>query len=238
MISLGKQVLKGGSMSKNVLDSRYYEIAKPKSLAERLLIRARDQIYADFMAEIRPSPEESILDVGISDVLTEGANVLERLYPYQDRITACGLGEAREFQSAFPKAGYVQIEPNKKLPFADKSFAVATSNAVLEHVGSHSNQRNFVAEMVRVAQRVFISVPHRYFPVEHHTGLPFLHWTDVSFAAACKMVGKSKWAHQDELILMTWSGLSALIPAGINYRIGYTGIKIGPLSSNLFLVIS
>jgi hypothetical protein len=225
-------------MSKDVLDSRYYEIARPSSLAERLLIKARDQIYSDFLSKMQPGPSETILDVGISDVLTDGANFLERLYPYQERITACGLGDAREFQAAYPKVGYVQIEPNKRLPFADKSFDIATSNAVLEHVGSQPNQLNFVAELARVAKKVFISVPHRYFPVEHHTGFPLLHWTDPSFALTCKVTGKSKWAQEAELIMMTRKRLDALVPNGVKHRIGYTGIKMGPLSSNLFLTLS
>jgi SAM-dependent methyltransferase len=225
-------------MTKDVLDGQYYEVAKPSSLAERILIKARDQIYSDFISEIQPVPTEAILDVGISDVLTNGANFLERLYPYQESITACGLGEAQEFQSAFPKIRYVQIEPNRRLPFADKSFDVATSNAVLEHVGSRQNQLNFIAEMARVAKKVFISVPHRYFPVEHHTGFPLLHWMDASFTLACKLTGKSKWSREDELILMTGKKLRSLIPSGVKYRTGYTGIKIGPLSSNLYLVLS
>lgn len=225
-------------MSKDVLDSRYYEVAKPASVAEKLLINARDRIYSDFLAEMKPTPSESILDVGVSDVLTDGANVLERLYPYQERITACGLSEAQEFQTAFPKVRYIQIEANKPLPFADKSFDVATANAVLEHVGSPANQLHFVAEMARVAKRSYLSVPHRFFPIEHHTGLPIVHWADATFSLACRLSGKAKWSQESELILMSWKRLEALVPRGLKYRIGYTGLKMGPVSSNLFLSIA
>ena len=224
-------------MSKRVLDERYYEVASPASIAERVLIRARDRIYSDFIEKISPNSSETILDVGISDVLTDGANVLERLYPYQGQITACGLGEAREFQAEFPKVNYVQIQPNKRLPFADRSFNVAAANAVLEHVGSVNAQLQFVAELTRVAERVFISVPHRYFPIEHHTGLPFAHWTDATFSLSCRLTDKLKWSLQEELILMTKNKLRKLVPIGRRYEIGYTGIKLGPMSSNLYLKI-
>ncbi len=45
-----------------------------------------------------------------------------------------GLGEATDFQNAFPAVAYGRIAPDQSLPSADKSFAIATSNAVLEHV--------------------------------------------------------------------------------------------------------
>jgi SAM-dependent methyltransferase len=219
------------------VDERYYEVARPGSLSERLMIRARDRIYADFLAACSPQPTDTILDVGVSDVLTEGANVLERLYPWRKRITACGLGEAAEFQAAFPEVRYQQVAPGAPLPFPDKSFDVATSNAVLEHVGDAGHQRRFVAEVARVARRAFISVPHRYFPVEHHTGIPVAHWTDVSFALACRLLGKDKWTDESELRMMSAARLRAVVPDRVPYRIGYTGLRLGPLSSNLFLVL-
>jgi hypothetical protein len=132
------------------------------AIAERLLIVARDRIFRDFMARMRPSPSDQVLDVGVSDVVNDGANVLECTYVHQANITACGIGAGVEFQQAFPLVRYVRIEPNVRLPFDDRSFDIATSNAVLEHVGNLENQMLFVRELSRVAKRVFITVPNRF----------------------------------------------------------------------------
>jgi hypothetical protein len=217
-------------------DSKYYEAVAPRSAAERLLITARDRIYADFMREMRPALTDRILDVGVSDVLNDGANVLERKYPYPEQITACGIGDAFEFQVEFPAVRYVKVEPNVRLPFTMREFDIATANAVLEHVGSPENQAFFVSELCRVAKRVFISVPHRYFPVEHHTALPFVHYFDRTFHGACNMTGKTEWGRPENLILMSRRRLQELAPKNRRVRIGYTGLRMGPLSSNLFLV--
>ena len=225
---------RGRPATNHRVDEKYYQAAQPRSLAERLLIRARDEIYSDFVRICDPSEADSVLDVGVSDVVGESPNLLERLYPYRDRITAIGLGNADAFQAKFPEVRYRQVTPNSSFPFADKSFDVATSNAVLEHVGSIEKQRNFVAEMMRVARRVFITVPHRFFPVEHHTGIPFLHYFDVTFGPACRLCKKDDWADAANLILMSRTRLRSSWPEGESVEIGFTGLRLGPFSSNLY----
>lgn len=220
-------------------DRKYYEVAPPDSVAERLVIGARARIFRDFMSRMRPTPAERILDVGVSDVVSDAANVLERSYPHRHNVTACGIGEGDEFQRAFPEIDYVRIQANTRLPFANRSFAIATANAVLEHVGSPENQVLFVNELCRVAQRVFISVPNRFFLVEHHTALPVAHYQRHLFRAACRIAGKSDWAREENLMFMTRKRLWELAATTTDRSavVGYTGLLLGPLSSNLFLAL-
>ena len=218
------------------VDQKYYQVVRAKSVAERILIAARDCIFRDFMARMRPTSLDRILDVGVSDVVNDGANVLERSYPYQHNITACGVGEAHAFREAFPEVDYVRVGPNVPLPFDDNTFDVATSNAVLEHVGSFESQALFVRELCRVARRVFISVPNRFFPIEHHTAVPIVHYNDILFRVACRIMGKFEWAKEENLILMTRKRLLRLAaPIGRSAGVGYTGLRLGPFSSNLYL---
>ena len=219
------------------VDHHYYEVAKPNSLAERILSHARDRIYDDFVRIAAPRAHETILDVGISDVIGVAANVLERRYPHSEMITAAGLGAAKEFQAAFPTVAYHQILPNKKLPFESGQFDIVTSNAVLEHVGSFLNQREFMAELCRVGRRVYVTVPYRYFPIEHHTGIPLVHWTETGFRLACQILGKSKWSDKSNLIMMTKGRLVSTLEPNYIMKIGYTGLALGPLSSNIYCYI-
>ncbi len=221
----------------DTVDGKYYQVVAPRSLSERLVIAARDRIFADFMDRCRPAPSDTILDVGVSDVVNDAANVLERAYPYPERITAAGIGAGAEFRTAYPAITYRQIEANQRLPFADKSFDIASANAVLEHVGSRPHQELFVRELTRVARKVFISVPHRYFPVEHHTAIPLLHFWDASFKVACGVLEKSEWTNEENLILMSRRRLFALAAELTNPEIGYTGLRLGPFSSNLYLFV-
>ena len=145
------------------------------------------------------------------------------------------MGTAEEFRTTFPDVTYRQIRANEPLPFADGAFDIAASNAVLEHVGSAENQLRFVAELMRVGRRVFITVPNRFFPLEHHTGIPLLHWTDASFALTCRLLGKKTWTEKESLILMSRRRLRGLCPPGARAEIGTTGIPLGAFSANLYL---
>jgi hypothetical protein len=107
---------------------------------------------------------------------------------------------------------------------------------VLEHVGSFESQDFLVRELCRVAQRVFISVPNRFFPVEHHTALPFAHYGNATFRMACEATGQSDWTKEKNLILMTRKRLWRLAgPIERSAAVGYTGLLLGPFSSNLYL---
>ena len=114
------------------IDGKYYEVVDASSLAQRLALRARLRMHEDFLALVRPAADETILDFGVSDVMRDEANMLERTYAHPEAITAVGLGTARAFQETFPRVRYQQIAPHAALPFADKSFAITVSNAVLD----------------------------------------------------------------------------------------------------------
>jgi hypothetical protein len=219
------------------LDKKYYRAMPAHSFGERVAIAARNRIYDDFIRVCRPDPNASILDIGISDVVGDAANMLERKYPYPEKITAAGLGSAEDFRAAFPSVRYVRIAPNRPLPFKEEAFDIATSNAVLEHVGSRDNQEYFIGEMLRVARKIFVSVPNRLFPVEHHTAIPFLHFWNKSFMFACKMMNAVDWLDEKNLIFMSKAELVTLVPSLPEAEVDYTGIRLGRFSSNLFLAV-
>ena len=49
---------------------------------------------------------------------------------------------------------------------------------------------------------------------------------------------KAEVVQDKELILMSARHLSSLVPPGSAHQVGYTGLLLGPFSSNLFLAIT
>ena len=59
----------------------------------------------------------------------------------------------------------------------NNSFDIVHSNATIEHIGSFEEQVLFVKEMFRISKEsIFIQTPNRFYPIDFHTILPFVHW--------------------------------------------------------------
>lgn len=56
--------------------------------------------------------------------------------------------------------------------FADKSFDIAFSNSVIEHLFTFENQQKMASEALRVSKYHFIQTPNFWFPIEPHWVFP------------------------------------------------------------------
>ncbi|MGO9685164.1 MAG: methyltransferase domain-containing protein [Steroidobacteraceae bacterium] len=213
-------------------DSLYYRGAARLSFARAISARARSNVFGLFMRQMRPHANSKILDIGSSDEEGPETNMLERLYPWPKQITAVGLGEGRVFSKRYASS-YLQIEAGKLLPFADKAFDIAWSNAVLEHVGGQSDRAAFVAEIRRVSRRAFVIVPNRWFPIEHHTAIPLLHWSAPAFRYMLRGTPMSHWTKPRFMDFLSRRLLCREFPEA---TVIYAGFHLGPFSSNLALV--
>ena len=64
----------------------------------------------------------------------------------------------------------------RKVNLPNSSFDVVYSNATIEHVGSSINQIDFIKECIRLSRdKIFISMPNRYFPIDFHSKIPLIH---------------------------------------------------------------
>ena len=186
-------------------------------LADRISLRSRRRKFGLFMETMAPTADTTVLDIGVDDVgFGEHAgcgtlNFFEELYPWPAQVTALGLHEGARFRSRYPEAHYVQGDALALL-FEDDTFEIAFSNAVIEHVGGREEQRRFVSEALRVAQRVFVTTPNRWFPVEVHTRLPLVHWLPDGLEHRAYDLARKPWAKENHLLGP--GGLRDLFPPG------------------------
>jgi SAM-dependent methyltransferase len=187
------------------------------------------------MEVMRPSPATTILDLGVSlDETSIEANILEQLYPYRHNIVCAGLPGAASTLAQYPDIRFVTIEPHKPLPFRDAEFDVVYSNAVVEHVGTRGEQAAFINEAARVGRRVFIVVPNRLFPVEHHTGLPLIHYLPLTvFRTVLRRSRWEYWASEAHLNPLSRGQFRALFGAAPRVKLEFCGIGVGPFRSNI-----
>jgi hypothetical protein len=197
-------------------------------VASRVSLRSRQQKLERFLELFQPGPATTVVDVGVTDApfgAGSSDNFFEALYPWPAQITAVGHTELDRFQAAFPTVRAVRAD-GRALPFADGEFELGFSNAVVEHVaGGRDGQRQFVNELCRVAGRVFVTTPNRFFPIEVHTLLPFAHWLPV---AARDRVVRARGFH-DVLDPLGPQELASLFPYSVRVlNTGMTLIAVGP----------
>ena len=199
-----------------------------RQVASRVSMRSRERKLQRFLELLEPGAETTVVDVGVTNApFGAGAtdNFFEALYPWPGQITAVGHTELDRFAAAFPAVRAVRAD-GRELPFADGEFDLGFSNAVVEHVaGGRDGQRQFVHELCRVAGRVFVTTPNRFFPLEVHTLLPFAHWLPP---AARVRVVRARGFH-DVLDPLGPKELASLFPYSVRVlNTGMTLIAVGP----------
>jgi SAM-dependent methyltransferase len=199
------------------------------TVASRVSLRSRERKLRLFLELLAPGPETTVIDVGVTDAPFGGGstdNFFEALYPWPERVTAVGQTSLERFTAAFPEVRAVRAD-GRDLPFPDASFDLGFSNAVVEHVGGgREAQRRFVHELCRVAQRVFVTTPNRFFPIEVHTLVPFAHWLPP---AARDRILRAR-GFDDVLEPLGPSELASLFPYSVRVvNRGMTLIAVGPV---------
>jgi hypothetical protein len=161
----------------------------------------RDRKWRLFNSLFKPRESWKVIDVGFGpaeDVDTD--NYFEKHYPFPSGITALTVSDIGDAQERYPEIDIVRYDGDV-IPFANHTFDLLWSNAVVEHVGDWTTQVAFLRELDRVAARHFVTTPNRWFPIEVHTRLPLLHYLPKPlFDRIATRLGKG-WATGDYMHL-------------------------------------
>ena len=156
--------------------------------------RQRKLSYA--LRYIKRKSISSVLVVGASPSRNKQSfvNLIEEgLAKNAARFVVCGLEPESEDWSTWVQADGLA------LPFHDYEFDLVFSNAVIEHVGNHSDQLQFINEHARVGKNWMLTTPNRLFPIESHTQILFRHMS-------------KKWRHPHVSRLLSKRDLHSILP--------------------------
>lgn len=131
----------------------------------------RQKRLEQFEARIRPSIQDTMLDVGGTTAMWEEADLSIA------QVHVLNL-DPQWIQREKPST--IAIRPlvgnALGLPMPNSEYDIVFSNSVIEHVGTWENQLQFAAEVRRTGKRLWIQTPAREFFIEPHYLTPFIHW--------------------------------------------------------------
>jgi len=103
-------------------------------------------------------------------------NILPPGFLQQHRVTVTLVNLPGELSGTDDEVFRHVAGDASNLEYADKSFHIAHSNSVIEHVGGWQNAKRFASECRRVASGLFVQTPYFWFPIEPHYMAPVFHW--------------------------------------------------------------
>lgn len=201
-------------------------------------MRARKKMYNMFEKYTNPKASDEVLDLGATpDTKLADSNLFDKLYPYKEKLTVASIENCEELVQTLKLKKFVYNYPKKALPFKDKEFDICFCSAVLEHVGNHDDQQFFLNECKRVSKKTFLTTPYRFFPLEMHTFIPFLHWLPWNwFQAIVRHTKGEFWANSDNLMLCSKRDIKKMNLGSAEVKIKFVH-TIG-LPSNMIIMIN
>ena len=173
----------------------------------------REKIHNIFLKETSYSNNFSLLDMGTTSDSESSHNIILQKTLNNKNISCLSNQNLSNLKKLFPHIKIFYKGDAKKTKFKKESFDIIYSSATIEHLGSFKNQLKFVKECVRIAKKkVFITTPNRFYPIDFHTKLPFLHWLPKNVhRKVLKLFGFEFYSLEKNLNLLSKNDLTDII---------------------------
>ncbi len=149
-------------------------------LAKWILEKRRRTRVNHILSEIDVWPRMNILDVGCGP---NGRSF--ESYALEDcTITGIDILSPQDVKMEHPRFRYFQQDARDLSRFPSKSFDLAISIGMMEHICDRSVLEQIADEMIRVSRQWIIGVPWRYCCLEPHFKFPFFQFLPGSWQLA------------------------------------------------------
>jgi len=206
---------------------------------EKIADNARNEFFNILKKNTKYSKKKSIIDIGTTPSLDDVQNIILSKIKDNKNITCLSNLNCKILLKKYPNIKKILIGDGRNNNLPNNSFDIVHSNATIEHVGSYKNQLLFIKECIRISKKyVFIQTPNRFYPIDFHTILPFIHWLPKNIhRKILKIIGLNFYSLEKNLNLLSESNLRKLCnKLNIkNYKI--IKYRLFFMTSNLILFI-
>ena len=180
---------------------------------DKIINKKRIEMVNLLKKNIDISQINDLLDIGTTeDITAKSSNIFCKLLDdikIHKSISNQKITNKR-FNSSIEKS--ITSDFNEDLIKKFKSDLVISS-ATIEHVGDFQSQVSKVKNMISLSKKyIVISTPNRFYPIEFHTKLPFLHWLPENiFRKALLFLNMKYFADEKNLNLLSKGDLKKIL---------------------------
>ena len=180
---------------------------------KKLLNFNRQKIHEIFLNESGYNKESILLDIGTSNTDDINHNIILQKTTNNQNIYSLSNTSLSKIKNKYRNVKKFYKADGRNTGLTSNSFDIVYSSATLEHVGSFENQIQFVKEAFRLSKKTtFITTPNRYYPIDFHTKLPFIHWFPKKFHRfLLNLLGLNFYAIESNLNLLDIKGIKKII---------------------------
>ena len=213
--------------------SFFYKIIK------KITLNARNDFFNLFLINNNYSKYKSVIDVGSTPSLDKEQNTFLEKTKDNQNVTCLSNQDCRILLKKYKNIKNVFIGDARNTMLEKDSFDIVHSNATIEHLGSFENQVSFVREMIKISKEsIFIQTPNRFYPIDFHTILPFIHWLPKKIhRKILKFLKKDFYSTEEKLNLLTTKDLKKICDKLNIKKYKILKYKLLFLTSNLILII-
>ena len=117
------------------------------------------------------------------------------------QVDCVNMDETHASDSRYDKVNFMKGDARDLAHLPDKSYDIAFSNSVIEHVGGWSDMLRMANEVRRVSDRYAIQTPYFWFPIEPHMRSPLMHWLPESISYRIVMARKCGFYDKQDTVL-------------------------------------
>jgi hypothetical protein len=189
------------------LAKRVCNYGSQQSVGSELRAKRISPLLGLIEAAFKQNGYVSIIDIGGTEKYW-GIVPREYLIAHNVKITIVNL-PGKVMPEDHGPFNFVQADACNLARFGDKSFDIAHSNSVVEHVGDWECMVRFSEELSRVSKSYFVQTPNYWFPIEPHCMAPFFHWlpepTRIWLVSRCQLGHWEKGASTTEAVRIVQS---------------------------------
>ena len=221
----------------NLLEDYNKKIPFFNKFFSKIILSNRNKMFDILEKDFLSNPSFKILDVGTTPSLSFHENILLKKYKWKKNIT-CISNQNLDLLSEIYTEPKFTLGDARKMEFNNNQFDIVFSSATIEHVGSFNDQLIFIKECKRVSSKyVIITTPNRYFPIDFHTKIPFVHMFPKTFhRKILKSFGDNFFSKEENLNLLDKNEITKICN-NLNFKFKIVNHYFLGMVSNFILII-